>query len=179
MSAQRITSNLTASGQAADTVAVNAGLMLRIRAWFSALMSMPSADLWPDDAAESPSFPFGTRPAHQLPSVGKGATVIAFPRSVKVQLTQLASDLHQRFAALGLHDYAPVQLRVDGGDEPCLWVDNSSYVEACSVGFRVVFNDAFGVRITMESAELESIGEFVRHYIIARFEAARAMRGSA
>jgi hypothetical protein len=31
----------------------------------------------------------------------------------------------------------------------------------------------------METADLESIGEFVRHYIIARFEAARTLRGSA
>lgn len=178
MSAQT-TSSLTAPAQAADSIAATAGLMLRIRAWFSALISMSSACAAQNDTDEGPSYPFGMRSAGDMPPVGKGATVIAFPRSVKVQLTQLAADLRQRFLALGLQDYAPVQLRVDGGEEPCLWIDNSAYVEACGVGFRAVFNDAFGVRITMESADLDSIGEFVRHYIIARFEAARAMRGSA
>lgn len=173
------TSSLLASGQAADSVAANAGLMLRIRAWFSALISMSAASTWRDNADEGPSFLSGIRPVADIPLVGKGATVIAFPRSVKVQLTQLASDLHHRFVALGLHDYAPVQLRVNGGEDPCLWIDQSAYVEVYGHGFRVVINDAFGVRITMETADLESIGEFVRHYIIARFEAARAMRGSA
>lgn len=178
MSAQT-TSSLLASGQVADSVAANAGLMLRIRAWFSALISMSSASACHDGADEGPSFPFAVRPMADMPAVGKGATVIAFPRSVKVQLTQLAADLHQRFLALGLHDYAPVQLRVDGGEEPCLWIDNGAYVESCGAGFRVVINDAFGVRITMETVDLDSIGEFVRHYIIARFEAARGTRGRA
>ena len=174
----RTASILTASDRAADSVAANAGVMLRIRAWFAALLSVSAARPCQKSAHEnmSPTFDADGLMDFTTP-VGKNGTVIAFPRSKKIPLTQLADDLHRRFVALGLPDHAPVQLRIEDGDEPCLWIDSAAYVEACHNGFRVVINDVFDVRITLEARDLDSIAEFVRHYIVARLDAASLMRG--
>lgn len=175
----RTASILPVSDRAADSVAANAGVMLRIRAWFAALLTVSAARPLQQSVREDVSSMLDDEPMDLTTPVRKNGTVIAFPRSKKIPLTQLADDLHRRFLALGLPDHAPVDLRIDDGDEPCLWIDNSAYVEVCNGGFRVVINDVFDVRITLEARELDSIAEFVRHYIVARFDAASMMRGRA
>jgi hypothetical protein len=174
----------------ASSVELDGGFLPRIRAWFAALAPRAADDVPPQGSPSSvmprvaaPMIGEATRindraRGMQAESDKRKGTIIAFPRSGQVELVQLAEDLRRRFYSLGLDDHDPVQLRVDGGAQPCLWIDNTAYVEARSSGaYRLVLNDAFETRITMETSDVESIGDFVRHYIIARYAAAQARGG--
>jgi hypothetical protein len=180
----------------ATPVDVDAGLLLRIRAWFAAL-APGMADRERPPRAHRPCCVAarGGAPAHAASHVLAGkapasldgkagephGAIIAFPRSGQIQLMQLAEDLERRFASLGLDNHEPVQLRLERGAEPCLWIDSTAYIEACGATgrFRVVLNDAFKTRITMETSDFASIAAFVRHYIVARFAAACGPEGMA
>jgi hypothetical protein len=98
------------------------------------------------------------------------AAILQFPRSGNWHLAQLARDLRQRFAAIGLVDFAPFLLAMERGDHPRLWIDQTAYAECCGpdLGYRVVLNDAFEARITIETHDFRAIEALVGHYIVAR-----------
>jgi hypothetical protein len=106
-------------------------------------------------------------------------SVVAFPLNAQARLNQLAQEIKECFADLGVDDHSPVMLRVIGGAEPQLWIDSGSYVQFRGErgGYHIVLDDAFDMRMTFETAKIEDVSHMVRAYIVARVvDAGRAVR---
>jgi hypothetical protein len=160
------------------------GIMLRMRAWIAAFAACGDDRARLDNecklaptikaggvlsihsGAAIPAGHAGTMPKQSLMAT-QGA-VVPFPRSSHTQLIQLARNLKRRFVSVGLADFDPFVLRVESGTHPRLWIDDTAYVESRHGGYRVVLENAFDARITIETCDFDSIAAFVGHYIVAR-----------
>jgi hypothetical protein len=162
------------SSSAHDAMAAGPGSMLsRLRAWIAMLVVRSRGPLVECGgggvvAGLRSGLP---QPTESMTGVDRGpATMLQFPRSGHWHLAQLARELRQRFAAIGLRDFAPFLIEIEPGDRPRLWIDQTAYAECCGLGagFRVVLNDAFQVRITIETQDFRAVEALVGHYIVAR-----------
>lgn len=171
------------------------GVMLRMRSWIAGFAACGDDRARCENECElAPTFKAGRVPRldsnsgalaghagamlKQNIAVAHGA-VVPFPRSSHTKLVQLAQNLKQQFISLGLTDFDPFVLRVEPGAHPRLWVDGTAYVEFTGVegGYRVVLENAFENRITLETNDFDSITAFVGHYITARLSGP-ALEGS-
>lgn len=157
--------------------------ILRVRSWIATLRARVT-----EKCADGTTH-FEVDSAQIAPSVGGVANVydraagaedrnvewgavLPFPRTGRVRLVELADTLKARFFELGLTEFYPFLLRIEAGRYPRLWIDASSYVEfhGVCVGYRVVLEDAFEARLTLETHDFECATTFIGHYIVARLD---------
>lgn len=156
-------------------------LLNRMRSWMSALAAIASDGAAPSDPKDCRSATIHHLDCRRHVAIASAAPpsvrgrVVPFPRSGEGALACMAHELRDRFAALGLDDCYPFILEVENADRPRLLIDRTAYVERAdeaSDGYRIVLEDAFAARITMESADLDTIRAFVGHYILVRLDPA-------
>ncbi|MDQ8728090.1 hypothetical protein [Bradyrhizobium sp. LHD-71] len=162
--------------KADDTTPIG-GLVQRLRVWIAALrpgVILPEPDMSAairmDDRRSHANCPAAVARAGSGDRLAKGAEIVAFPRVEQARLIGLARDLKQR-----LGDREPLQLCIEGGATPRLWIDSTAYVEfrGAQIGYRAVLDSVFETRLTMETLDFDSISDFVRYYVMARLTDAR------
>jgi hypothetical protein len=152
--------------------AAQGGMLSRLRAWIAMLVVRSRGPIVESESSCAvASLRPGPPPTKAASSVKhETGTILQFPQSAHWHLAQLGRELRQRFAAIGLADFTPFLLEIEPGDRPRLWIDQTAYAEYCGLdaGFRVVLNDAFQVRITIETQDFRAVEAIVGHYIVAR-----------
>lgn len=152
--------------------------MVRVRGWIAALLARASEKCGYEvgqigtESRQRAFFAPGVSQAEDSQDqVAERGTIIQFPRLGRARLFDLMESLKQRFADIGLAEFHPFLLSIEeGAARSRLWIDGSAYVEffGAQTGYRVVLDDAFDARITLETHDFDSIASFVGHYIVAR-----------
>lgn len=160
------------------SASIRGGFLLHMRAWLTVATPTVAARL-PSTKWQGVVGPLrgsvGDEASLEVTAPASGDTVVAFPQNAFTRFVHLARELKQPFLDIGLKDYHPLILRVDGGSHPRLYIDSSAYAEfrGIETGYTAVFNDAFDARITVETANFDAVAYLVRAYITSKLADSR------